>query len=249
MLGKRVKVTVDRPLGTCHPQHEDLYYPVNYGYIEGIIAPDGEEQDAYILGVEEPVKHFEGIVIAVIHRLNDVEDKWVVASGDKLYSKSEIKEAVSFQERYFEYEIITTEVKFYKTVDDGLLKFTVIAARTNGKWVFCKHKERNTYEFPGGRREEGESIMKTAHRELYEETGATEFELKSVCCYSVKSPDINNGKETFGLLCFAEISEFEKELHFEIDKIILTDKLPKNWTYPLIQPHLLKMITDYQDRC
>ena len=79
MIGEIVKVTVDRPLGSYHPKHKDMYYPINYGYIENIIAPDGEEQDAYILGVETPVKEFTGKVIAIIHRKNDVEEKWVVA--------------------------------------------------------------------------------------------------------------------------------------------------------------------------
>ena len=72
MIGKIVKVIVDRPLGTYHPKHDDIYYSVNYGYIEDIIAPDGEEQDAYILGVDKPVKEFVGKVIAIIHRFDDV---------------------------------------------------------------------------------------------------------------------------------------------------------------------------------
>ena len=106
MLGKKVKVTVDRSMGTYHPQHKDLYYPINYGYIEGIIAPDGEEQDAYILGVDKPVTEFEGIVIATIHRNNDIEEKWVVAPEGKTFTKEEIEKAVHFQEQYFDTEII-----------------------------------------------------------------------------------------------------------------------------------------------
>ena len=106
MLGKTVIVTVDRPLGTYHPKHKDLYYPINYGYIEGIIAPDGEEQDAYILGVDEPVEQFTGKVIAIIHRFNDVEEKWVVAPEEKTFSKEEVWEQVKFQEQYFESEIL-----------------------------------------------------------------------------------------------------------------------------------------------
>ncbi len=106
MIGKIVKVTVDRPLGSFHPEHKDLYYPINYGYIEGILAPDGEEQDAYILGVNAAVKEFTGKVIAVIHRLDDVEEKWVVAPPDQEYTLDEIKRAVEFQERYFQYEIL-----------------------------------------------------------------------------------------------------------------------------------------------
>ena len=105
IIGTLVTVTIDRPLGSRHPKHRNIYYPVNYGYIEGIIAPDGEYQDAYILGVDEPVSEFEGRVIAVIHRLNDVEDKWVVAPDGYEYTANEIKEAVDFQERYFDVEI------------------------------------------------------------------------------------------------------------------------------------------------
>lgn len=106
MLGKKVKVTVDRLLGTYHPQHKDLYYSINYGYIEGIIAPDGEEQDAYIIGIDKPVSEFEGIVIAIIHRNNDVEEKWVVAPEGRVFTKEEIEKAVHFQEQYFDTEII-----------------------------------------------------------------------------------------------------------------------------------------------
>ena len=79
MIGKIVKVTVDRSLGSYHPEHKDMYYPINYGYIEGIMAPDGEEQDAYILGVDKPVSEFTGKIIAIIHRYDDVEEKWVVS--------------------------------------------------------------------------------------------------------------------------------------------------------------------------
>ena len=105
MIGKIVKVIVDRPLGTYHPKHEDIYYSINYGYIEGIIAPDGEEQDVYILGVDEPVKEFVGKVIAIIHRIDDVEDKWVVAPEDISFTKDEIMRQVAFQEQYFRTEI------------------------------------------------------------------------------------------------------------------------------------------------
>ena len=77
------------------------------------------------------------------------------------------------------------EVKFYDTVDDSLLKFAVIISQSNGKWVFCKHKERDTYEAPGGHREVGEDILETAKRELQEETGAIQFDIKPICVYSV----------------------------------------------------------------
>ncbi|MBE6882497.1 MAG: NUDIX domain-containing protein [Ruminococcaceae bacterium] len=134
------------------------------------------------------------------------------------------------------------EVKFYDNADDNLLKFAVIIARNNGKWVFCKHKERNTYEIPGGHREGGETIEETAKRELYEETGAIEYSFKPVCIYSVTGKNRVNetGKETFGKLFYADIVKFEHELHSEIEKIEIFDKLPEKWTYPDIQPFLIK---------
>lgn len=100
-----ITVKVDRPLGTFHPVHKDLYYPINYGYVEGIIGGDGEEQDAYIIGVDHPVETFTGKLIAIIHRKDDVEDKWVVCPEDLSFSEEEIKKAVHFQEQYFESEI------------------------------------------------------------------------------------------------------------------------------------------------
>ncbi|MBQ8799268.1 MAG: NUDIX domain-containing protein [Lachnospiraceae bacterium] len=129
-----------------------------------------------------------------------------------------------------------TKVKFYDTIEESLLKFAVIITRSAGKWVFCKHKERTTYEVPGGHREEGETIEETARRELYEETGAKQYDLKPICVYSVQK---DSGQETFGMLYYAEVTSFEKELHSEIEKIILTEKSPGNWTYPDIQPKLI----------
>lgn len=105
MIGETVNVIVDRPLGSFHPKHRDIYYPVNYGYIPGVIAPDGEEQDAYILGVPEPVSEFTGKVIGVIYRFDDVEEKWVVAPEGMSFTKEEIMEQVAFQEQYFRTEI------------------------------------------------------------------------------------------------------------------------------------------------
>jgi 8-oxo-dGTP diphosphatase len=133
------------------------------------------------------------------------------------------------------------EVKFYDNVDDDLLKFAVIISKSMGKWVFCKHKKRNTYEIPGGHREKGETIFETAKRELVEETGAIDFDIKPICVYSVtgKTRVNETGEESFGMLYFANIYSFEKELKSEIERIELFDELPGEWTYPLIQPLLI----------
>lgn len=101
MMGPIVTVTVDRPLGSYHPEHPDIYYPVNYGYIEGTMAADNEEEDAYILGVTEPVSKFTGRIIAIINRENDIEHKWVVAPEGITFTKEEIAQLTHFQEQYF----------------------------------------------------------------------------------------------------------------------------------------------------
>ena len=87
MIGDIVTVTIDRPLGSFHPEYKDMYYPVNYGYIEGILAPDGEEQDAYVLGINKAVEKFTGKIIAVIHRSDDVEEKWGLSSIVRIEDK------------------------------------------------------------------------------------------------------------------------------------------------------------------
>lgn len=133
-----------------------------------------------------------------------------------------------------------TKVQFYDSVDDDLLKFAVIIAKAEEKLVFCKHRERDTYEIPGGHREEGEKILDTAERELKEETGALDFHIEPICVYSVTAPDNFNGQESFGMLYLADIYEFEEELHHEIGKIIFVDELEEEWTYPKIQPKLIE---------
>lgn len=132
-----------------------------------------------------------------------------------------------------------TEVRFYEEVADELLKFAVIVTAYHGKTVFCRHRDRDTYEIPGGHREAGETILNAAKRELYEETGAVEYEIEPVCVYSVTAPDNFDGAETFGMLYFARVDAFEEELRFEIEQTVLLDEPPTNWTYPEIQPRLL----------
>lgn len=104
-LGKEVEIKIDRPLGSTHPKHKSIVYPINYGYIEGVIGGDGEELDVYLLGVDIPVTEYKATVIAVIHRLNDNEDKLVAAPKGMSFTKEQILAAVHFQEQYFKSEI------------------------------------------------------------------------------------------------------------------------------------------------
>ena len=100
-VGRRVHVVIDRSLGSAHPNHPDMIYPVNYGYVPGVLAGDGEEQDAYVLGVDAPVTAFDGVVIAVLHRNDDAEEKWVVAPEGVDVSDGEILAKTHFTEQYF----------------------------------------------------------------------------------------------------------------------------------------------------
>lgn len=102
LLGQTVHVEVDRPIGYVHG---DIVYPVNYGYIPGVMAGDGEAQDAYILGVTEPLSAFDGRVIGAVRRRDDCEDKLVVVPDGMVFNQAQIAEAVHFQEQYFDYTV------------------------------------------------------------------------------------------------------------------------------------------------
>lgn len=122
-------------------------------------------------------------------------------------------------------------------VEDRQLSFAVVLAKCGGKFVLCRHRERSSWEFPGGRREKGEHIEETARRELWEESGALDFDLAPLFPYAVTDGE---GGERFGMLYAADVRAFDRELRFEIGEVRLAEALPENWTYPGIQPVLLR---------
>ena len=104
-LGKTVTISIDRPMGSIHPKHDDIIYPVNYGYIPNVLGGDGEELDVYLLGVDTPVKEYTARIVGIVHRCNDVEDKLVAAPEGRSFTVKEITEAVRFQEQYYDSEV------------------------------------------------------------------------------------------------------------------------------------------------
>lgn len=163
MLGKNVHVVVDRPVGYLHG---DILYPVNYGYIPGIIAGDGEEQDAYILGVSGPLAEFDGWVVGAIRRRDDVEDKLVVAPEGTLFHQGEIAGAVAFQEQYFNTFVISLLRR-----SCGVIPYRKTGGKTEILLVYEGHSK--CWSLPKGHMEPGETEEETALRELFEETGLT----------------------------------------------------------------------------
>ncbi|WP_102401327.1 NUDIX hydrolase [Haloimpatiens massiliensis] len=132
------------------------------------------------------------------------------------------------------------KINFYQLgkIDNDKLLYAVIVARYNGQWIFVKHKERDTWEIPGGHREISENINDTAARELFEETGAKKFILTPICIYSVEKGNI----ESHGQLFYAEVQSLDNLPDYEIEQIRFFKEMPKNLTYPLIQPHLFQKV-------
>lgn len=164
-LGKTVKVVVDRPLGSKHPEHKHIY-SVNYGYLEGTISGDGEERDVYILGVHEPIEQYEGVVIGIIKRRDDVEDKLVVANKLNDYDKYQIRALVEFQERFFDVEIITLDY-----IRSSIRNTVRVLIRRDDKvlMLYGEYDGEGYYFLPGGGVEFRESLEDSVKREVGEE--------------------------------------------------------------------------------
>lgn len=163
LLGKAVHVVVDRPIGYCH---KGTVYPVNYGYIPGLMGGDGEEQDAYILGIDTPLSSFDGQVVGAIRRKNNVEDKLIVAPEGMVFHQGQIAEAVHFVEQYFDSYILSL---FRKSC--GVLPYRVVNSEREYLIVFEAFS--HCWSLPKGHMEAGETEAETAQRELLEETGLT----------------------------------------------------------------------------
>lgn len=190
------KVTIDRPMGSSHPDYPALIYPVNYGYISGIIAPDGEEQDAYILGVDVPVHEFTGKRIAIVHRRDDLETKWIIVPENIVFNKQQIEEMIYFQEQYYDsyVEMLNDEMwdafdehenylgyqikrSMAKDLPEGVYHIVVMiyTKTSDGKILVTQRARNKTYplkwEITGGSIVTGETPVEGAARELSEETG------------------------------------------------------------------------------
>lgn len=191
-------VKMDRPLGSTHPDYPTMVYPVNYGYIPGIIAGDNEEQDAYVLGVDTPLDEFTGRLIAIIHRRDDLEDKWVVAPENITFTRQQIEEMVYFQEQYYDSYIEMVNEELWDATDCNENKLGYVVPRSmakclpdnvyhvvvmiytvtdDGKILTTQRSRNKTYplkwEVTGGSILVDETPPQGAVRELSEETGIT----------------------------------------------------------------------------
>lgn len=166
-FGKTVRIMIDRPLGTQHPDHPDLTYAVNYGYLPDTVAGDGEPWDVYLLGVDKPMESYTCRIIGAILRENDSEDKLIAAPMGMEFHQAQIAEAVCFQE------------KFFKTKVDAVYHRScgVLLYRENGQkieYLLLRQAGSGTWSFPKGHMETNETDQETAIRELFEETGISD---------------------------------------------------------------------------
>lgn len=220
-MGKQVHVVVDRPIGYVHG---DITYPINYGYIPGLLAGDGEEQDAYILGIDEPISEFDGQVVAAICRKNDCEDKLVVAPEGSVFHQGQIREAVHFQEQFFDTRIISC---FEKSC--GVLPYRTVNSQREFLLVFEAFSK--CWSLPKGHIEAGETQEQTALRELFEETGLT-ARLDTSRCASIEYP-ISSFARKEVVFYLGEVEGEPKVRHGEIEsyKWVTAQEL-KDYLFP-----------------
>ncbi len=237
-LGKIVNVKMDRPMGSRHPKN-GFVYPVNYGYIPNTISGDGEELDAYVLGVFEPLDTFKGKVIAIIHRLNDNDDKLVVVPENKNYSNEQIKALTEFQEQWFKSEILREDTKEYEILSENCKIRWIDNFQLNGEqytqvsgYVYNEKnqllivKNKNIWTIPGGHPEKNETQKQTLERELWEEACVTLKDIKYIGAVEV----VENERVYYQLRYTAKVAKllpFKQELEINERAFVDLDDLSK----------------------
>lgn len=230
-LGKTVRISIDRPIGSAHPKHKGLIYPINYGFIPNVWSEDGEELDVYLLGVNKPKKEFTGKIIGIVHRKDDVEDKLVMAPEGMTFTQNEIAEQVYFQERYYKIEVEAMDQK-----SCGAVIFKKENGDANILCLFQQHSQ--TYSLPKGHMEAFETEEETAKREIKEETGlSVEFVpgFRETTMY-----DLPGGKQKTVVLFLAECTESLKIENNEIKNALwlsvrqAMSTLPE-WYHPVLE--------------
>lgn len=195
-IGKTVLVKTDRPLGSRHPKF-NYEYPVNYGYLSYTVSGDGEELDAYILGIDKPVDEFVGKCVAVVHRTDDNDDKLIVVPDNMTVSDEETEAQIAFQEKWFKH-ILVRSPNVTKT------HFGVYgSAIRDGKILLIKKARgpyTGLYDLPGGSQEEGEDYLQTLKREIAEETGCKVIKAENERCKSVIFADFTPQSGEKGVL-------------------------------------------------
>ncbi len=211
-LGKTVDILIDRPIGYIHKKENyNLTYPINYGYIPGVLGGDGEELDVYLLGVDKPVTEYSAKIIGIVHRENDVEDKLIAAPEDMIFNQAQIAEAINFQEQYYK-----TYVEAIYQKSCGVVVFRT--ANKKREYLCLLQNLSGTYSVPKGHLEAFESEEDCAQRELFEETGI-KAELvdgfKSEINYTFRT---RSGEKNKTVVLF--LAEYNGELDIDHNEII-----------------------------
>ena len=242
-------------IGTCDLRigyNQNTYIGGNIGYqIYEEYRGHNYALKACRLLFKQAIKHNMKYIIITCNPTNIASYKTIEKAGGKLLGIEIIPKShdlYALGRRYSKvYKIdflIHNKVRFYEYISDELLKFAVIVTQYQGKWLFCRHKDRKTWEIPGGKRKLQEDILDTAKRELKEETSAMLYKIQPICVYSVQGKTKYNreNEESYGMLYYANIETMSNHLEHEIEEIKLYDQLPQEWTYLDIQPYLLQEV-------